>query len=93
MIKSIGKKLRYNDKVQISDFDKDNIEPICYLNIFSDRLGNNFGWKEYDMRVNKPLKSDSWKKGWNYHLNFMPKQIEKHLGMDITIIQRVKEFK
>ena len=35
----------------------DNIEPIDYVNIFKD--GELFyGWKEYDMRVGKPLKSD-----------------------------------
>ena len=27
-----------------------------------------------------------------YHLKFVPKDVEKHLNEDTTIIQRVKEF-
>ena len=39
-MKTIGKQLRYVKKTQISDFDKDNIEPICWLNIFADNQNN-----------------------------------------------------
>jgi len=45
-MKTIGKQLRYVKKVQISEFDKDNIEPICWLNVFADTQNNLFGFKE-----------------------------------------------
>tara|TARA_R100000935_G_scaffold37729_1_gene58807 strand:- start:210 stop:485 length:276 start_codon:yes stop_codon:yes gene_type:complete len=91
-MKTIGKQLRYVKKVQISEFDKDNIEPICWLNIFADNQNNLFGFKEYDYRMNQPLKSDSWTIGYKYHLKFVTKDVEKHLNEDTTIIQRLKEF-
>ena len=91
-MKTIGKQLRYTKKVQISEIDRDNIEPICWLNIFADNQNNLFGFKEYDYRMNQPLKSDSWAIGHKYHLKFVPKDVEKHLNEDTTIIQRVKEF-
>lgn len=91
-MKTIGKQLRYVKKTQISDFDKDNIEPICWLNIFADNQNNIFGYKEYDYRINKPLRSDSWKLGHKYHLKFVPKDYERHCNSKVQIIQRVKEF-
>ena len=90
MVKSIIKRLKYISKIQISEYDKDNIEPICFLNIFTD--GHiNYGWKEYDYRINKPLKSDNWKIGCYYFMKFIPKEEEKHSNQNTTIIQRLKE--
>ena len=93
-MKTIGKQLRYTKKVQISEYDRDNIEPICWLNVFADNQNNLFGFKEYDYRINKPLKSDSWTTGYKYHLKFITKDTEKWLdkNQEITIIQRVKAF-
>ena len=51
-----------------------------------------YGFKEYDYRMNKPLKSDSWKAGYKYHLKFVPKDVETHCNYEVQIIQRVKEF-
>ena len=90
MSKTIIKRLKYIQRVQTSTLDKDNIEPIDYINIFKD--GDVFyGWKEYDMRVGKPLQSDSWKKGCYYGFSFIPKQDELFFDKIITIIQRPKE--
>ena len=90
MTKSIIKRLKYISKIQISEYDKDSIEPICYLNIFID--GDiKYGWKEYDYRIGKPLKSDNWKMGCYYVFKFVPKEFENHLGKETKIIQRIKE--
>ena len=90
MSKTIIKRLKYINRVQTSTLDKDNIEPIDYVNIFKDGELL-YGWKEYDMRVGKPLKSENWKKGCYYGFSFVPKQEELVLGEKMTIIQRPKE--
>ena len=92
MSKSIIKRLKYINRVQTSILDKDQIEPVDYINVFKDGEVL-YGWKEYDMRVGKPLKSDSWKAGYYYNFSFIPKQDELFLGKMITVIQRPKVVK
>ena len=52
--KTIEKQVRYIQQMDISEPDKDRIEPICYLNVFED-LGTHqkYGWKEYDYIFSK----------------------------------------
>ena len=68
------KKVRYIRQIDISEPDKDHIEPICYLNVFED-LGTHqlFGWKEYDyMRTKQNLKSNEWKLRDKMWVAFIP---------------------
>ncbi len=89
MSKSIVQRVKYILRHQTSDIDKDQIEEVEYLNIFKD--GDNlYGWKEYDMRVGKPLKSDSWKLGCLMDLQFIKKDVANYGNKKITIIQRPK---
>ena len=47
MSKSVIERVKYIEHKQISEYDRDQIEPIVYLNIFkvNDTL---YGFKEYD---------------------------------------------
>jgi hypothetical protein len=67
MCKSIIKRLKYIEKKQISEIDRDQIEPIVYLNIFWDKANDiEYGFKEYDYFRNGALKSKAWKLGELY---------------------------
>ena len=44
--KTIEKQVRYIKKIDISEPDRDKIEPICYLNVFQDIGSENFFWLE-----------------------------------------------
>ena len=90
MSKSIVQRVKYILRHQVSEYDKKQIDEVEYLNIFKD--GDNlYGWKEYDMRVGKPLKSDSWKLGCLMDLQFIKKDVANYGDKKITIIQRAKE--
>jgi hypothetical protein len=95
MKKTIEKKVRYIQQINISEPDRDNIEPICYLNVFQD-LGTSqlFGWKEYDyMRTKANLKSNDWKLRDKMWVAFVPKPEQiLHYGEPITIVQRLKKY-
>ena len=90
MSKSIIKRLKYIEKKQISEFDKDQIEPIVYLNIFkaNDTL---YGFKEYDYFRNGAVKSKAWDLGSYMDLQFIKKDVEEYNKQKIIIIQRAKE--
>jgi len=98
MPKSIIKKLKYMEKKQISEIDKDQIEPIVYLNIFWDTANNiEYGFLEYDYFRNGALKSKAWKLGSYMNLQFIPKGEKKILVYNrfvyFNIIQRVNVVK
>ena len=98
MPKSIIKKLKYMEKKQISEIDKDKIEPIVYLNIFWDTANNiEYGFLEYDYFRNGALKSKAWKLGSYMNLQFIPKGEKKILVynrfVNFNIIQRVNVVK
>jgi hypothetical protein len=98
MLKSIIKKLKYMEKKQISELDKDQIEPIVYLNIFWDTANNiEYGFLEYDYFRNGALKSKAWKLGSYMNLQFIPKGEKKILVYNrfvyFNIIQRVNVVK
>jgi hypothetical protein len=89
MSKSITKRVKYIKKIVISDYDKDNIEPVVYLNIFK---ANEilYGFKEYDYFLNNEIKSKNWQLGAYFNLKFIPKDVEEYNQEAITIIQRLK---
>ena len=89
MSKSIIKKVKYVSRQQISEIDRDQIEPIVYLNIFkaNDTL---YGFKEYDYFRNGALKSKAWDLGSYMDLQFIKKDVEEFNKQKITIIQRAK---
>ena len=95
MKKTIEKKVRYVRQIDISEPDRDHIEPICYLNVFED-LGTEalFGWKEYDyMRTKTNLKSNEWALREKMWVSFVPKPEEiLHYGKPITVVQRLKKI-
>ena len=98
MPKSIIKKLKYMEKKQISEIDKDQIEPIVYLNIFWDTANNiEYGFLEYDYFRNGALKSKAWQLGSYMNLQFIPKGEKKILVynrfVNFNIIQRVNVVK
>ena len=94
MSKSIIKRLKYIEKKQISEFDKDQIEPIVYLNIFWDKANDiEYGFLEYDYFRNGALKSKAWQLGSYMNLQFIKKDVEEYNKQQITIIQRAKEVK
>ena len=98
MPKSIIKKLKYMEKKQISEIDKDQIEPIVYLNIFWDTANNiEYGFLEYDYFRNGALKSKAWQLGSYMNLQFIPKGEKKILIynslVNFNIIQRVNVVK
>ena len=89
MPKSIIEKVKYISRHQISEIDRDQIEPIVYLNIFkaNDTL---YGFKEYDYFRNGALKSKAWELGSYMDLQFIKKDVEEYNKQKITIIQRAK---
>ena len=89
MSKSIIEKVKYISRHQISEIDRDQIEPIVYLNIFkaNDTL---YGFKEYDYFRNGALKSKAWELGSYMDLQFIKKDVEEYNKQQITIIQRAK---
>ena len=89
MSKSIIEKVKYISRHQISEIDRDQIEPIVYLNIFkaNDTL---YGFKEYDYFRNGALKSKAWDLGSYMDLQFIKKDVEEYNKQQITIIQRAK---
>ena len=89
MSKSIIEKVKYISRHQISEIDRDQIEPIVYLNIFksNDTL---YGFKEYDYFRNGALKSKAWELGCYINLQFIKKDVEEYNKQQITIIQRAK---
>ena len=98
MPKSIIQRLKYMEKKQISEIDKDQIEPIVYLNIFWDTANNiEYGFLEYDYFRNGALKSKAWKLGSYMNLQFIPKGEKKILIYNslvyFNIIQRVNVVK
>jgi hypothetical protein len=90
MSKSIIEKVKYISRQQISEIDRDQIEPIVYLNIFkaNDTL---YGFKEYDYFRNGALKSKAWELGSYMDLQFIKKDVEEYNKQKIIIIQRAKE--
>ena len=90
MSKSIIERVKYIQQKQISEIDRDQIEPIVYLNIFkaNDTL---YGFKEYDYFRNGALKSKAWDLGSYMDLQFIKKDVEEYNKQKITIIQRAKE--
>lgn len=89
MTKSIIQRVKYIEQKQISEYDRDQIEPIVYLNIFK---ANNtlYGFKEYDYFRNGALKSKAWDLGSYMDLQFIKKDVEEYNKQKITIIQRAK---
>ena len=89
MSKSIIEKVKYISRHQISEIDRDQIEPIVYLNIFkaNDTL---YGFKEYDYFRNGALKSKAWELGCYMDLKFIKKDVEEFNKQKIIIIQRAK---
>ena len=89
MSKSIIVRVKYIKQKQISEYDKKQIEPIVYLNIFkaNDTL---YGFKEYDYFRNGALKSKAWELGCYMDLQFIKKDVEEYNKQEITIIQRAK---
>ena len=94
MSKSIIKRLKYIEKKQISEIDRDQIEPIVYLNVFWDKANDiEYGFKEYDYFRNGALKSKAWKLGDYMNIKFIPKDIELYNNQKVLIIQRVNVVK
>ena len=98
MCKSIIKRLKYIEKKQISEIDKDQIDPIVYLNIFWDTANNiKYGFLEYDYFRNGALKSKAWQLGSYMNIKFIPKGEKKILVynslVNFNIIQRVNVVK
>ena len=93
--KTIEKQVRYVRQINISELDRDNIEPICYLNVFED-LGTHqkYGWKEYDyMRTKQNLKSNDWQLRDKMWVSFVPRPEQiLYYGEPITVIQRLKKI-
>ena len=89
MSKSMPERVKYIQQKQISEIDRDQIEPIVYLNIFK---ANNtlYGFKEYDYFRNGTLKSKAWDLGSYMDLQFIKKDVEEYNKQEITIIQRAK---
>jgi hypothetical protein len=94
MCKSIIKRLKYIEKKQISEIDRDQIEPIVYLNVFWDKANDiEYGFLEYDYFRNGALKSKAWKLGSYMNIKFIPKDIEVYNNQKVLIIQRVNVVK
>ena len=98
MSKSIIQRVKYIEKKQISEYDKDQIEPIVYLNVFWDKANDiEYGFLEYDYFRNGALKSKAWQLGSYMNLQFIPKGEKKILIynslVNFNIIQRVNVVK
>ena len=95
MSKSIIVRVKYIQQKQISEIDRDQIEPIVYLNVFQSSLSTQdniilYGFKEYDYFRNGALKSKAWELGCYMDLQFIKKDVEEFNKQKITIIQRPK---
>ena len=95
MSKSIVQRVKYISRHQISEIDRDQIEPIVYLNVFQSNLSTKdniilYGFKEYDYFRNGALKSKAWELGCYIDLQFIKKDVEEYNKQEITIIQRAK---
>ena len=95
MSKSIIERVKYIQQKQISEIDRDQIEPIVYLNVFQSNLSTKdniilYGFKEYDYFRNGALKSKAWNLGCYMDLQFIKKDVEEYNKQQITIIQRAK---
>ena len=95
MSKSIIVRVKYIQQKQISEYDRDQIEPIVYLNVFQSSLSTQdniilYGFKEYDYFRNGALKSKAWELGCYMDLQFIKKDVEEYNKQKITIIQRAK---
>ena len=95
MSKSIVQRVKYISRHQISEIDRDQIEPIVYLNVFQSNLSTQdniilYGFKEYDYFRNGALKSKAWELGCYIDLQFIKKDVEEYNKQEITIIQRAK---
>ena len=98
MSKSIIVRVKYIQQKQISEYDKDQIEPIVYLNVFWDKANDiEYGFLEYDYFRNGVLKSKAWQLGSYMDLQFIPKGEKKILIynslVNFNIIQRVNVVK
>jgi len=98
MSKSIIERVKYIQQKQISEIDRDQIEPIVYLNVFQSNLSTKdniilYGFKEYDYFRNGALKSKAWKLGDYMNIKFIPKDIEVYNNQKVLIIQRVNVVK
>ena len=91
MSKSIIERVKYIKQKQISEIDRDQIEPIVYLNVFWDKANDiEYGFLEYDYFRNGALKSKAWKLGCYMDLQFIKKDVEEYNKQKITIIHRPK---
>ena len=95
MTKSIIQRVKYIEQKQISEIDRDQIDPVVYLNVFQSSLSTQdniilYGFKEYDYFRNGALKSKAWELGCYMDLQFIKKDVEKYNKQEITIIQRAK---
>ncbi len=73
MTKSIEKKVRYISRVQHS-YSHKNIEPNEFRLTFIDEAGKKFVWREYDLHMNQPFKSDVWNLRDRMLIKFIPKE-------------------
>jgi len=95
MSKSIIERVKYIQQKQISEIDRDQIEPIVYLNVFQSNLSTKdniilYGFKEYDYFRNSALKSKAWKLGCYMDLQFIKKDVQTINKQEMTIIHRPK---
>jgi len=95
MSKSIIERVKYIQQKQISEIDRDQIEPIVYLNVFQSNLSTKdniilYGFKEYDYFRNGALKSKAWNLGCYMDLQFIKKDVQTINKQEMTIIQRAK---
>jgi len=95
MSKSIIVRVKYISRQQISEIDRDQIDPVVYLNVFQSSLSTQdniilYGFKEYDYFRNGALKSKAWDLGSYMDLQFIKKDVEEYNKQQITIIQRAK---
>ena len=95
MSKSIIERVKYIQQKQISEIDRDQIEPIVYLNVFQSNLSTKdniilYGFKEYDYFRNGALKSKAWNLGCYMDLQFIKKDVQTINKQEMTIIHRPK---
>jgi hypothetical protein len=95
MSKSVIERVKYIQQKQISEIDRDQIEPIVYLNVFQSNLSTKdniilYGFKEYDYFRNGALKSKAWNLGCYMDLQFIKKDVQTINKQEMTIIQRAK---
>ena len=98
MSKSIIERVKYIQQKQISEIDRDQIEPIVYLNVFQSNLSTKdniilYGFKEYDYFRNGALKSKAWLLGSYMNIKFIPKDDEVINNVKYKIVQRVNVVK